>query len=306
MSLNAQWVRTYGGSRLDYADSIQQTSDGGYIVAGYTGSFGAGEYDIWISKLYSDGDIDSSCGFIGSSDASVADTFVSGEDTSIIPQATSVIPLPTGVFPQNTFVTANLLCEAPKYDLTITATEGGTTDPVPDTYIYYSGKEVQIEAIAEDDYRFSGWTGDASGTSNPITITIDSNKSITASFSAIPTGDGGDGDDGKTSPCFIATAAYGSPLHPHVKSLQDFRDKYLMPTKLGRSLVGLYYKYSPFVANFIARHKALKVIVRNQLVPFVAFSYMTVHLRSVVTTIMFVLVLAISIFSISFYRRRLI
>ncbi len=39
---NVQWRKTYGGKYGDKANSIQQTSDGGYIVAGMTGSFGAG------------------------------------------------------------------------------------------------------------------------------------------------------------------------------------------------------------------------------------------------------------------------
>jgi hypothetical protein len=45
-----QWNRTYGGASDDEAYSIQQTSDGGYIVAGYTDSFGAGDYDFWLVK----------------------------------------------------------------------------------------------------------------------------------------------------------------------------------------------------------------------------------------------------------------
>jgi len=57
-SLNAQWARTYGGGGSDYAQSIQQTSDGGYIVAGSTESFGAGGFDIWVLKLSSTGTID--------------------------------------------------------------------------------------------------------------------------------------------------------------------------------------------------------------------------------------------------------
>jgi hypothetical protein len=52
---NVQWQKTYGGSNLDSASSIQQTSDSGYIVAGQTGSFGAGFYDAWVLKLDGDG-----------------------------------------------------------------------------------------------------------------------------------------------------------------------------------------------------------------------------------------------------------
>ena len=50
-----EWANTYGGSSYDQAYSIQQTSDGGYIVAGYTDSFGAGSYDCLIIKLDSIG-----------------------------------------------------------------------------------------------------------------------------------------------------------------------------------------------------------------------------------------------------------
>ena len=54
---NAIWQRAYGGSGDDRAQAIQQTSDGGYIVAGYTNSFGLGNYDVWILKLDSAGAI---------------------------------------------------------------------------------------------------------------------------------------------------------------------------------------------------------------------------------------------------------
>ena len=47
---NIIWAKTYGGTDYDYVYSVQQTSDGGYIVAGLTGSFGAGESDIFLIK----------------------------------------------------------------------------------------------------------------------------------------------------------------------------------------------------------------------------------------------------------------
>jgi uncharacterized delta-60 repeat protein len=53
-----EWQKRYGGTLLSYAYSVRQTRDGGYIVAGYTRSFGATGYNMWILKLNSDGSID--------------------------------------------------------------------------------------------------------------------------------------------------------------------------------------------------------------------------------------------------------
>jgi hypothetical protein len=60
---NVQWAKTYGGTNSDLAYSVQQTSDGGYIVAGGTSSFGAGNYDIFLIKTDADGNI-GSCGIV--------------------------------------------------------------------------------------------------------------------------------------------------------------------------------------------------------------------------------------------------
>ena len=71
------------------------------------------------------------------------------------------------------------------------------------------------------------------------------------------------------SGCFIATAAYGSALEPHVVALRQFRDEYLRRTALGRAFIRLYYRYSPPVAAAIARHGSLRLLARVALTPIV-------------------------------------
>jgi hypothetical protein len=50
-----QWDRTFGRTEWDEANYVQQTSDGGYILAGYTRSYGAGSWDFWLVKTDSEG-----------------------------------------------------------------------------------------------------------------------------------------------------------------------------------------------------------------------------------------------------------
>jgi hypothetical protein len=55
VSGNMEWNRTYGGANNDFANSVVQTSDGGYTIAGDTLSFGAGDYDFWLIKTNEQG-----------------------------------------------------------------------------------------------------------------------------------------------------------------------------------------------------------------------------------------------------------
>jgi hypothetical protein len=109
---------------------------------------------------------------------------------------------------------------------------------------------------------FSGYSATIAITPNSTTSTGIVVISTLPSSDVIQASSGGGG-------CFIATAAYGSALHPKVNALRQFRDGYLMTNALGRAFVSAYYRASPPLANFIARHDWLRAGVRTLLWPLV-------------------------------------
>ncbi|VAW98157.1 hypothetical protein MNBD_GAMMA22-1191 [hydrothermal vent metagenome] len=79
-----------------------------------------------------------------------------------------------------------------------------------------------------------------------------------------------------SSGCFIATAAYGSPMEDEVRYLRAFRDQYLLKNSAGRWFVQMYYRYSPALATRIKNNDNLRSMVRGLLSPFIKMSRQTV------------------------------
>ncbi|MDY6912126.1 MAG: hypothetical protein SVM79_07230, partial [Chloroflexota bacterium] len=65
---------------------------------------------------------------------------------------------------------------------------GGSTDPVFGDHTYPAGAEVAITAISDDGWEFVDWSGDVDSTDSVVTITMDADKEITASFQEIDDG----------------------------------------------------------------------------------------------------------------------
>lgn len=78
-------------------------------------------------------------------------------------------------------------------------------------------------------------------------------------------GGGGGGGGG----CFIATAAFGSPLADEVRVLRTFRDRYLLPTPPGRLAAESYYRLSPPLARWLGAHDHWRAGARAVLRPIV-------------------------------------
>ena len=76
--------------------------------------------------------------------------------------------------------------------------------------------------------------------------------------------------------CFIATAAFGSPLAGQVEILRQFRDRYLLTNALGQKFVSWYYRNGPVAANFIKDKPLAKAAVRLALYPLIGFSFLLI------------------------------
>ena len=110
------------------------------------------------------------------------------------------------------------------------------------------------------------------------------------------------GGDGGGGGCFIATAAYGSPMYPHVNVLREFRDRFLLINGIGKCFVRLYNTYSPSIADCIAKHDSLRAIVRVSLLPVVGMSWVALKI-GFVSTMALMLLFVIGLIGFVRFRR---
>ena len=154
-------------------------------------------------------------------------------------------------------------------------------DPAPEGYKWFKYSDVEgwydFSDYAEFDVNrenivltlTDGGAGDDDGEENgiifdPSGLGLLSNESDINSASLLSKSNSG---------CFIATAAYGSSLSPHVQILRDFRDRYLITNSPGRAFVAFYYKHSPPIADYISKHNILRFILRLFLFPLIILCY---------------------------------
>jgi hypothetical protein len=158
-----------------------------------------------------------------------------------------------------------------QYNLIVSSTEGGkVATPGEGIFTCYGGRGVILVASPRIGYHFVRWTGDVSTIADVnsalTTITMRGDYSITANF-----------EESVGGGCFIATAAYGTPMAEEIQILREFRDRYLLTNPLGHALVDLYYNVSPPVAEFITGHPSLKAVVRAGLMPVAAIATVAVN-----------------------------
>jgi DNA-binding beta-propeller fold protein YncE len=137
------------------------------------------------------------------------------------------------------------------------------------------GSAITLTAVPDSGSDFVSWGASCPGGR----VTLDASKTCEVTF-AVRSGGGGGGGASGCDPedlacvpggiyCFIATAAYGSPMAEEVQALREFRERHLRTSAAGRAFVRAYETVSPPLAEQIRPSAALRAAVRVALWPVV-------------------------------------
>jgi len=112
---NIVWQKTYGGNTRDKLFSIEPLTEGGYLAAGRTSSFGDFGYigsDIWIIKMDEYGDVSESCpqGIASSADLVLSETSLVENEAYAEPRPTNAIVLDTSFIPEEAYIGSSDVC----------------------------------------------------------------------------------------------------------------------------------------------------------------------------------------------------
>jgi serine protease len=171
--------------------------------------------------------------------------------------------------------------------LTISRTGGPTNNPLAVSYTMSGGATNGTDYVAVTGSAMIGaGASSTTVTITPIddsvyegnetaTLTLGANAAYTVGSPASATVTIADNDSppsGGGGGCFIATAAFGTPMAAEVRYLRAFRDEYLLTNAPGRWFVDLYYRASPPLAEWLRSHETLRAWVRAGLAPLVAMT----------------------------------
>ena len=145
-----------------------------------------------------------------SSDTGVATVSADGVVTGVAAgNATITATTTDGGFTAGSTVTVSTATEERNYTLTLAVNGNGLTDPMAGVHTYTAGSAVSVTATPLSGATFTGWSGAAGDTANPVTVEMDENKTLIANFSG--------GDTGLPDECEGQCNA-ATPVYPEILS----------------------------------------------------------------------------------------